>query len=123
MSTKSKQKKYNRDAATELPENGEIRFVPAAVAGVADAVELMVNGNVTVFGKEGEEVSGIMGMSTVKCKLMASYTNGTVSISVRGEDPFMVTVRMDELMALLHAASQRKIEFDRKIKKKGAIKQ
>lgn len=122
MSVKSKQKKYNREAAAELAQNGEIKFVPAAVAGVADAVELLVNGNVTVFGKEEGQVSGIEGMSTVQCKLMASYALGTVSISVRGEDPFMVTVRMDELMAVLHAASQRKIEFDKKIKK-GAIKQ
>ena len=37
--------------------------------------------------------------------MLASYTRGTVSFSVHGEKPVMVSVRLDELMRLLQAAA------------------
>lgn len=44
-------------------------------------------------------------MGTAECNMLASYTRGTVSFSVHGEKPVMVSVRLDELMRLLQAAA------------------
>ena len=49
--------------------------------------------------------AGIESMGTAECNMLASYTRGTVSFSVHGEKPVMVSVRLDELMRLLQAAA------------------
>lgn len=91
------------------PEQRIIRTVLEG-AGPRDGVELMANCTITTFKVEGEEVKGIAGMGLAPCKLMASYETGTVSVSIRGEVPFMVSVRLDEMMTLLHAAAGRRME-------------
>lgn len=91
------------------PKQGAIRTVPEG-AGPMDGVELMANCTITTFKTESGEVKDIAGMGLAQCKLMASYETGTVSVSVRGEVPFMVSVRLDEMMALLHAAAGRRLE-------------
>ncbi len=92
------------------PEEGVIRIVPPAESGVSDGVELMAQTAMAVFEKKDGKITGISNMGNLPCKMMASYENGTFSISVRGSDPFMVSVRLDELMALLKAATDRHIE-------------
>ena len=91
-------------------EEGVIRFIPAAAVGVKDGVEMMAQTAMAVFEKKDGDVTGISNMGNLPCKLMASYENGLFSISVRGNDPFMLSVRLDELMALLKAATDRHIE-------------
>ena len=118
MSTKSKEKKYRRDIGGASPESGKIRFVPPSLSGLLDAVEQEANASLTIFDHEEGEVTGIGSSGPVPCKLMSSYQNGTFSISIRGEAPFMVSIRLDELMALLHAASHRSKESTAKLQKK-----
>ena len=42
--------------------------------------------------------------------MTASYESGVVSISLRSGKPLMVSVRLDEMMALLQAAASRSAE-------------
>lgn len=84
------------------PERGVIRSVPKAECGLSDCVELFANASVTVFRrKKGETPGG----GVAECRMTASYESGVVSISLRSGRPLMVSVRLDEMMALLQAAA------------------
>lgn len=92
------------------PERGVIRNVPKAESGLNDGVELFASANVTAFSQKKGRISGIAGSGIAKCRMMASYESGVVSISLRSGKPMMVSVRLDEMMALLQAAATRSIE-------------
>jgi hypothetical protein len=49
-------------------------------------------------------------MEVHPCRVMCSYSEGTVSFSVRGID-VMTTVRLDELIQIMRAASEAHIDF------------
>lgn len=104
------------------PKEGVIRIVPASESGVSDGVEMMAQTAMAIFERKDGKVVGIGNIGNLPCKMMASYETGTFSVSVRGSDPFMVSVRLDELMALLHAAAARHVETAPKAKKKNAPK-
>ena len=92
------------------PESGVIRNVPKGQSGVSDAVELFANANVTAFSRKKGKIQGIAGSGIAKCRMTASYETGVVSISLRSGKPLMVSVRLDEMMALLQSASMRAAE-------------
>lgn len=83
-----------------------IRLVPQKESGVWDGVEAMVNSSVSKYTTDGKQLTGIASTKMEPCKLLASYTNGVVTLSVRSEEPFSVSVRIDELMAVLKAAAE-----------------
>jgi len=93
---------------SQLPE-GTIRRVTAG-QGTPDGVELMAKCTITNFTVKNKEVTGIGSQALTNCKMMASFENGTVSISVRSKRPFMVSVRLDEMMALLKEAADYHLE-------------
>lgn len=70
-----------------------------------DGVEMLAKCNVMNFKVSKNEVVGIGSQHIANCKLLASFDNGVVSISIRDGRPFMVSVRLDELMALLKEAA------------------
>lgn len=86
------------------PLMGHVVKVPAQVSGIPDGVQMTVNAAVTTFAAVNGKPAGIESMGTAECNMLASYTRGTVSFSVHGEKPVMVSVRLDELMRLLQAA-------------------
>lgn len=87
------------------PLTGHVVKVPAQVSGIPDGVQMTVNAAVTTFAAVNGKPAGIESMGTAECNMLASYTRGTVSFSVHGEKPVMVSVRLDELMRLLQAAA------------------
>lgn len=87
------------------PLMGHVVKVPAQVSGIPDGVQMTVNAAVTTFAAVDGKPAGIESMGTAECNMLASYTRGTVSFSVHGEKPVMVSVRLDELMRLLQAAA------------------
>ncbi len=92
------------------PESGAIRKVPKAESGLTDCVEMFANANVTSFSRKKGKIQGIAGSGIAKCRMTASYESGVVSISLRSGKPLMVSVRLDEMMALLQAAAARSAE-------------
>ena len=92
------------------PESGVIRNVPKADSGLSDCVELFANANVTAFSRKKGKIQGIAGSGIAKCRMTASYESGVVCISLRSGKPLMVSVRLDEMMALLQSASMRAAE-------------
>lgn len=85
---------------------GTINRLPkSGVNDPEDGVEMIAKCNVMSFKVKGKEVIGIGSQHLANCKMMASFDSEVVSISVRGSRPFMVTVRLDELMALLKEAA------------------
>jgi len=93
--------------------------------GPVDCVELEAMCAYSHFTRNKNGVAvGMKSQSTSQCKIMASYETGVVSVLVKnvGENEdgdaveIMVAVLIDEIMALLHAASiaaaQRKEESD-----------
>lgn len=83
----------------------EIRRVPIEVSGVPDGVELQANCAVSRYRARHCSVIGIKGTPRVyPCRIMASFTNTTMSISVP-HTAFSVTVRLDEVMDVLKEAS------------------
>lgn len=84
---------------------GAIRRIPKAEAGIGDGVEMLAQCNLMNFKVKRKEVTGIGSQMLVNCKMMASFENEVVSISVRGARPFMLSVRLDEMMALLKEAA------------------
>ena len=96
----------NTDAIRRLPKVG--------MGDPDDGVEMMAQCmNFTVKDKE---VTGVGSQHLANCKMMASFENGVVSISVRDGRPFMVSVRLDEMMALLKEAADYRNENDQKTK-------
>lgn len=98
------------------PETGVIRNVPKSKSGVNDGVELFAKATVTSFASKGKQVTGISGAGVADCRMLASYETGVVSISLRSGKPLMVSVRLDEMMALLQAAATRSAEVREKKK-------
>ena len=89
----------------EMMIMSEIRRVPIEVSGVPDGVELQANCAVSRYRTRHCSVIGIKGTPRVyPCRIMASFTNTTMSISVP-HTAFSVTVRLDEVMAVLKEAS------------------
>ena len=85
---------------------GGVRRLPKVSMGdPEDGVELMAKCQMTNFTVKKKEVVGVGNQHLANCKMMASFENGVVSISVRGGRPFMVSVRLDEMMALLKEAA------------------
>ncbi len=86
---------------------GEVRKVPIEESGVADSVEMMVNSNIMTIVHKGKQPVGLRNIGVIPCKILTSYENGVISFSVRGERPFILSVRLDETMTLIQAASER----------------
>lgn len=87
-------------------KTGAIKRLPKVAMGdPEDGVEMMAQCNVMNFTVSKKKVTGVGSQHLASCKMMASYDNGVVSVSVRGEKPFMVSVRLDELMSLLKEAA------------------
>lgn len=92
---------------------GNIRRVPKGCEGIPeDGVEMMAKCTITNFTVKKKEVTGIGSQMLANCKMMASFDTGVVSISVRGQRPFMVSVRLDEMMALLKEAADYSMEVN-----------
>lgn len=89
---------------------GTIRYVPFEECGVYDGVEMMVNSSVTDFSQENGKPTEITSMQVLPCNMLASYENGIVTLSVRGDEAFAVSVRIDEIMALLQASVLKAID-------------
>lgn len=71
----------------------------------SDGVELHTRCVVTKFRAEkGGKLTGITGQELASCKILASMMDGTVGISIPGKCR-MVSVRIDELMAVLKEAA------------------
>lgn len=99
----------------ETENTGTIRRLPKMGMGDPDdGVEMMAQCNVMNFTVKDKEVTGIGSQHLANCKMMASFENGVVSISVRDGSPFMVSVRLDEIMALLKEAADYHKENDQK---------
>lgn len=89
-----------------MSEEHSIKRVPANVSGTPDGVELQAMCNVASFAKDNDgNPTEIAEMKVTGCKMLLSIEQGTLSVSVRDKDkgPYMVTVRTDEVMALLSA--------------------
>lgn len=84
----------------------EVVRVPAEVSGIPDGVELRSECSVARYRTKDGEVISIKGSPRLHpCRIMASYTNGTMSVSVP-ETAFSVTVSLDEVMAVLKEAAE-----------------
>lgn len=81
------------------------RLSKVAMEDPEDGVELMAKCQMTNFAVKKKKVVGVGSQHLANCKMMASFENGVVSISVRGGRPFMVSVRLDEMMELLKEAA------------------
>lgn len=90
---------------SEKITEGIRRLPKVAMGDPEDGVELMAKCQMTNFTVKKKKVVGVGSQRLANCKMMASFENGVVSISVRGERPFMVSVRLDEMMALLKEAA------------------
>jgi hypothetical protein len=105
MMMTSRSEKGEHMEENKNPLMGHVVKVPAQVSGIPDGVQMTVNAAVTTFAAVNGKPAGIESMGTAECNMLASYTRGTVSFSVHGEKPVMVSVRLDELMRLLQAAA------------------
>ena len=90
---------------SEKIAEGIRRLPKVAIGDPEDGVELMAKCQMTNFTVKKKKVVGVGSQHLANCKMMASFENGVVSISVRGGRPFMVSVRLDEMMALLKEAA------------------
>ena len=94
-------------------QGNKVNVVPKSKSGLSDCVVLYANANVTTFKKDGRQAYRIDRGETVKCRMMASYESGVVSISLRGDPHLMVSVRLDEVMGLLKEAAIARINARR----------
>lgn len=98
----------------------EVKRVPIEVSGVPDGVELYANCAVSRYRTKYHNVVGIKGTPRVyPCRIMASFLNTTMSISVP-HTAFSVTVRLDEVMAVLKEASDYHHDLE---EAKGSVKE
>lgn len=83
--------------------------VPENVSGVPDGVEAMSSCAVTGFDidKSGKPVNMVGLPQRFPCKLMASVSRGTVSISAHGTG-IMMTVRMEDILRIIEESSKAK---------------
>lgn len=90
----------------------EVVRVPVEVSGIPDGVELKSECSVARYRTKDSEVVSIRGKPRLHpCRIMASYTNGTMSVSVP-ETAFSVTVSLDEVMAVLREAAEANREYE-----------
>lgn len=83
----------------------EVTRVPADVSGIPDAVELRSDCSVSRYRTKDGAVVSVRGKPRIHpCKIMASYTNGMLTVSVP-ETAFSVTVRLDEVIDVVSAAA------------------
>lgn len=84
----------------------EVTRVPARLSGISDAVELRAQCSIARYRTKNSVAVSVKGKPRLHpCKIMASYSEGTVSVSVP-ETAFSVTVRLDEMMAVLKEAAE-----------------
>lgn len=85
----------------------EIERVPLEVSGLHDAVELRANASVAFLkcDKNGTPVKLRKTPELHPCNVMASYEDGTLTVSVR-EIGVMVSIRLDEAMAVIREAAK-----------------
>lgn len=100
------------------PESSIRRLQKTAAGEPEDGVEMMAKCSVMNFTVKKNKVTGVGSQRLANCKLMASFENGVVSVSVRGDRPFMVSVRLEEVMALLKEAADYNLEKYPKEEKK-----
>lgn len=83
----------------------EVKRVPEKVSGKPDGVEAMSECAVSRFQIDptGTPVRMMELPKKYPCKIMASKSGGTVSISAHGVG-VMLTVRLDEIMAVIAEA-------------------
>ncbi len=92
-----------------------VKRVSQSLSGVPDGVELETDGVITAFLRRK------MMQRKTTCSLKASWTNGLCSISFsEGSHRKMVSVRLDELCALLHEAADARAETDKTVKENNA---
>ena len=73
--------------------------------GPLDGVELQANGVVTRFITNSKKKTvAIKTQEVAPCKIMASYEVGTISLSIPSK-ALMVSVRLDEVMAVIQEAA------------------
>lgn len=83
--------------------------------GPLDGVRLHTTCAVTRFtDAEKPEDRKIAEQSLQDCAILASYGEGTISVSVRGDVNMMVSVRIDELFALMKMSADAAIELREK---------
>lgn len=87
-----------------MKQNNQIERVTDPTFGPLDGVSLHANAMITLFGKDEGGKTKIDTMEAVECKLMESYEAGTVSVSIPSKG-MMVSVRVDEMFALMMAAA------------------
>lgn len=80
--------------------------VPESVSGVPDGIEAMSVCAVSSFDidKDGKPVNLIGLPQRCPCKMMASFSRGTVSISAHGTG-IMMTVQMDDILKIIEEAA------------------
>lgn len=83
----------------------EISRVPEEVSGVKDGVALDAQCSYTKF------LEGKLANQLLPCRMLASWENGVVSFTFDAdEQKQMVSVRLDELLALLGEANAARID-------------
>lgn len=83
----------------------ELRRVPESVSGVKDSVELEAQCMHIKFLEDK------IAQQILPCRVLASWENGVVSVSFSvDEQKQMVSVRLDELLALLGEANAARTE-------------
>lgn len=92
-----------------------IERVTNPAEGPLDGVRLHTACAVTRFTSTEElDKRKIAEQSLQDCSILASYETGTLSVSVRGDVNIMVSVRIDELFALMKMAADASIELKEK---------
>jgi len=92
----------------------EVVRVPPETSGTLDAVELHANCAVVKYRTKNDVVVGCKDRGRLHpCRIMASYTHGTFTVSVP-ETGFAVSVRMDEAMAVMKEAADASLDAVKK---------
>ena len=81
--------------------------------GPPDGVGAVVKCAITVFDYpvEGNAEKIVSGQTDMDCKILCSFDEGVISFSMQ-DAGLMLTVRMDELMAIMKAAADAAKEFE-----------
>ena len=91
----------------------EIKRVIDPEKGPLDGVECEIQCVVTQFERIDENNKEISAQNTLPCKMICSHSHGVASFSIYGGLDIMVSIRIDELVELLHAASNAAIEVNK----------